>query len=909
MEIGVLGPLEVVAGDLRLSLGTPRQRAVLAVLLVHVNEVVSLDRLIDLLWGETPPSAATASLQAYVSNLRRVLEPDRAARQPPTVLVTEPPGYVLRVPAEAVDAVRFERLAADGHDALERGEPERARRVLESSLELWRGDAFADFAYEPFAAAEIARLTELRANAAEDRVVAMLLLDETAAAVATLESLVLQSPLRERLRELQLLSLYRNGRQADALRAYDATRRALADELGVEPGPGLRALHHRILDQDPELSTNLGAFVGTTATRLLSPRAEPLPAPSQPSTFVGRAGALELMERAFDGAVSGSTQIVLVGGEAGIGKTRLVGEFTAGATRAGARVAWGRCHEDEGAAPLWPWMQLLRAAGIDGEALAVGVNQRGVDDDGARFRFYDSIRSELDRAAESEPLVLVIDDLHWADLASLRLLRFLAVELRRSRIVLAITLRDESTPSDALDAALADLARVPTVIHVPLHGLDLGDVVEFIQATTDLNAEHAATIGRTVHHRTDGNPFFVTELVRLCQSEQRLTDDLGATEIPTVVGDVVRRRIRRLPDELQTVLGVAAVIGREFDLDVLGEATGLDADRLLDALDPALLTRLVTDSGDDRFRFAHALVSETIATDLGTSRRARLHGRAGEAIEAARKGDLDPHASRLAHHFNRAGADHAGKALRYSRVAAEQANLNLAFDEEAHWWQSALDALERTDPDDPAERIRILLARGCALRRAGRPAEVTAVQHDAIALAEAAGEFELLGEAGLVNGYSLLNVVEHGHVDDVIIAALQRALSALPSADGALRCRLLAGLSIALYHSDEHRHDALELARQAIEMGARLHDGHVLIAVISEVMVMLDADDILAASHCSRPTRVSSRPRSPRCSSVPGTRWRISWSPTAPTSTARSRRRSGSQSNVATRRSATCPVG
>ena len=460
--------------------------------------------------------------------------------------MTEPPGYALRVPAGVCRRVRFERLAAEGRAALEAGETEQARLTIEASLALWRGDAFADFAYEPFAAAEIARLTELRANAAEDRVLALLLLDETAAAVATLESLVLQSPLRERLRELQLVALYRAGRQADALRAYDETRACSPTSSASSPGRAACALHHRILDQDPELSTNLPAVLGVTARdrrgrRTRSDAAATLDVRRPVRRAHSAAGARPR------GCLSPNSQIVLVGGEAGIGKTRLVGEFADRAVRAGSRVAWGRCHEDEGAAPLWPWFQLMRATGIDTEAFRGEADQHGIADDGARFRFYDSVRSELERAAAEQPLVLVIDDLHWADIASLRLLRFLAVELRTAPVVLAITLREESLSSEPLDAALADLARVPTATYVPLRGLELDDVVEFIEATTGLDAEQAARIGGTVHHRTDGNPFFVTELVRLFESEQRLTDDLGTTEIPTAVGDVVRRRSAGFP--------------------------------------------------------------------------------------------------------------------------------------------------------------------------------------------------------------------------------------------------------------------------------------------------------------------------------------------------------------------------
>src|SRR5262245_45567587 len=230
VDFRILGPLEVLDDDRRrLDLGAPRQRAVLAVLLVSVDHVVSVDRLIDDLWGEAPPSAATASLQAYVSNLRRVLEPQRRPRTPARVVVTEAPGYALRIPVEQLDAARFERLATHAHRALVAGDAAAALRSCDAALGLWRGGALADFTYEPFAASEIARLDELRAGAEEDRVESRMMVGDDAGALAALRPLVAAHPLRERLRALQIQLLYRSGRQAEAVRAYEDARDGLHD--------------------------------------------------------------------------------------------------------------------------------------------------------------------------------------------------------------------------------------------------------------------------------------------------------------------------------------------------------------------------------------------------------------------------------------------------------------------------------------------------------------------------------------------------------------------------------------------------------------------------------------------------------------------------------------------------------
>ncbi len=244
-EFRLLGSLEVLVEGRSLSLGGARQRAVLAILLLHRGEVVSADRIADELWGEKPPETATKTVQVYVSRLRKELGEG--------VLVTRGGGYALDVDADQVDADRFERLAAEGREALERGDHRGAAETLSEALGLWRGPPLADFAYEPFAHNEIARLEELRLDVLENRVETDLALGRHAALVSELETLVAEHPTRERLRGQLMLALYRAGRQAEALESYRDARRALDEELGLEPGPELQQLEQSILNQDPAL--------------------------------------------------------------------------------------------------------------------------------------------------------------------------------------------------------------------------------------------------------------------------------------------------------------------------------------------------------------------------------------------------------------------------------------------------------------------------------------------------------------------------------------------------------------------------------------------------------------------------------------------------------------------------------
>jgi DNA-binding SARP family transcriptional activator len=266
LEFRLLGPLEVCADGTVVQLGGQKQRALLALLLVHAGEVLPTDRIVDELWGEQPPRTATTSLQNLVAHLRKVLPPD--------VLVTRPPGYVLRVEPEQIDAERFERLARKA-----RGEEAAARAaLLREALALWRGPPLADFPYERFAEAETRRLTELRIAVLEERLEADLELGLGRELVSELESLVAEHPFRERLRGQLMLALYRAGRQAEALQAYHDARRVLVDELGIEPSPTLNQLYRSILRQEGALEhaaparRGLADHFGDVAKALLAGR-------------------------------------------------------------------------------------------------------------------------------------------------------------------------------------------------------------------------------------------------------------------------------------------------------------------------------------------------------------------------------------------------------------------------------------------------------------------------------------------------------------------------------------------------------------------------------------------------------------------------------------------------------------
>jgi DNA-binding SARP family transcriptional activator len=709
-EFRVLGPLEVRRGGLEVDLGRPKQRAVLAVLLIEANRVVALDRLIDLLWGDEPPSRAIGALQVYISGLRRVLEPRRPARSPAEVLLTQAPGYLLRIDPCQLDASRFETLAALGHNLLTEGQPSESLRALNEALELWRGPAYADFTFEPFAQHEVARLEELRAGALEDRIAAKLVLGQHLAVIAELEALVVAHPLRERLWTQLVLALYRAQRQSEALRAYERARGVLAEELGIEPGPVLRALRDDVLQHSPALDWRPQAEqipVGGVRD-WEEPASEPLE--REGHHIVGRARELRLLETLLANAVHQGGGLALVSGEPGIGKTALLEELVARAAAATFGVAWGRCHHDEGAPSFWPWVQVIRtllretppevveaALGRDAGEIAQIVPEvkdlvtvieapAALDPANARFRLFGSVCDLLAALARHRPLVLVLDDLHWADVPSLRLTEHAAERLRHARVVIVAAYRDvDPAVAPQLAETLGALARHPHVHRVPLGGLTEDEVAVFIARTA--GADPSPEVAAEVHARTDGNPFFVGELARLLAGDHALGSPaaLGG-QVPAGVRDVIRRRLSRLPERTNDLLALASVLGRDLDLRLLVAASGVDEEEVVESIDASIAVGILVDdlAKSGGLRFSHALVQETISAELGTARRAHLHARAAEVLRQL-YGDDESRAAELANHLYHAtavlGPDPAcEQALR----AAEVAQRRLAY-EQAEW--------------------------------------------------------------------------------------------------------------------------------------------------------------------------------------------------------------------------------
>jgi DNA-binding SARP family transcriptional activator len=839
MELRILGPLEVCSDDGRKRDLVGKQRALLAVLLLHANEVVSIDRLIDALWGVEPPETAEKALQVYVSRLRKFLQPEGKA-----LLVTRPPGYALDLTGHEFDLHRFESLRSEAKQATADGDPAAAAAKLGEALALWRGPPLADFTFEPFAQSEIGRLEELRLATIEERVDALLALGRHAEVVGELEALVAEHPLRERLCAQLMLALYRARRQAEALNAYQTTRRALVDELGIEPSPELHELERRILRQDPTLEPVPPARPSE------APRTVPATAPGRRAagTFVGRQGELETLEAGLEDAINGRGRLFLLVGEPGIGKSRLADEFASRAKQRGANVLWGRCWEAGGASAYWPWVQSLRSyvrahepaalRSLLGRApeLAQLLPEledlypdlpalRPLDPDSARFRLFDSVTGFVRSAAREQTLVLVLDDLHAADEPSLLLLRFLAGELAEIPTVVVGTYREEEAAEAPLSESLLELHRLPSQ-QVRLGGLSHADVASFIKRSTGVTPSERLV--RVLHTETEGNPLFLGEVVRLLASEGRLTEtpDVGwHLHIPRGVHEAIARRLRRLSKECRRLLTLASVLGREFSLEALEKASDLHEEELLEVLDEAFAARVLAEvpGALDRMRFSHARVRDALYDDLSTARRAQLHLRMGKALEDLYGAEPEPYLAELAHHFFLAGpGGDIDKTVEYTRRAGDRSVALLAYEEAVRHYEMALRALERRDVKDERARCELYLALGDAHAKAGSMPEARDAFVAAAELARGAHLPEQLVRAAL--GYGGRFVWTRAFGDTRLVPLLQEALSVLGHEDSELRVRLLARLAGGPLRDILPAGPRVAMAQEAVEMARRLGD-------------------------------------------------------------------------------------
>jgi DNA-binding SARP family transcriptional activator len=834
LDVQILGPLRVLRDGVEVDLGRPKQRLLLAVLVAASGDTVSVDRLVDELWGDDPPPRVASSVQAYVSKLRTALEPDRPARAAPRLLVTRAPGYALVVPPDALDANRFAREADEVRGLLQEGRFERAHALAGQALARWRGAVLADLADHGVAQREAPRWDSLRMAVTEDRLHAAIELGLHTTAMSDLETLVADQPFRERSLGLLLRALYLGGRPVEALERYRAYRTHLHEELGLDPGPGLRAVEAAILRQDPTLLPTAPrtrpAEDPTAPVTDRGAEGEAAPDRSAPSVapdlggFVGRTEELHLGAKVVDDVRAGRPRWLTLAGEPGIGKTRLAEAIADRAAAAGVEVAWGRCHEDDDAPAYWPWSQLLRGVVPDATdpVAAILADVASPDPATQRYRLHERVTELL---LAREPRLLILDDAQWADPASLQLLEFLAVQMRAGHLGVLLTLRDGASagPGRArLRASLTAIARHPGATHRELGPLGPAELAELSSLVT--GAEPAPEAVAALHERSAGNPFFATELLRLPVHR----GDRVEPPLPAAVREVIERRLAPLGDDVRATLDLAAVVGASFDLPVLEAASDMDPDRLFDALDLAVASGLVVpaDGGVGAFRFSHALVRDTLLADLSPMRQQRTHARVADAIEHRPRRDPARHAVELAHHLV-AAASVVGQATACAAAerAAVAAEGRLAFEEAANWWSAARDLLPVED-DEAADRLGVALGR--ALLLAGRIDDGRAALCEAMDAAHRCGDAVAEATAGIAIALAggAWYWVRPGESPTAVVGRLERAATALGAIDHPLRIGLLLTTAQGVYYADPDR--AIALVDEALAITRRLGDPQLL---------------------------------------------------------------------------------
>jgi DNA-binding SARP family transcriptional activator len=853
LRLHLLGGLALEVDGRRVDLPAGRRARSLLAWLALNRGAHSRAEVAGRFWPEVPETSARGSLRLALWAIRRALG---AAADECLVATRDEVGLAANG-SVWVDLAEFRRLLAE--------------RRYEEAVLLCRGEPLVelddDWAYgvrEEHREQLVDALGRL-AGEADAR-------GDVRQAVAWTRRQVAIDPLgEESCREL-MRRLAAAGDRASALGAYERLRERLERELGIAPSPSTRKLAYALARGGemgvaaPEQTTpsQSRATGGGEPGAAESP--PPVPAPlarSDRSAFVGRRDELEWLRGQWRRARAGEIRTVLVGGEAGIGKSRLAAEFAAAAAVEGAAVLFGHTDEDP-IVPFQPFVEALRRHVADtplDELNAVlgpatsdlarllpelqrrlrAIEPLGGRPEAERYLMFEAVASLLAQLSRSAPVVLVLEDLHWADRPTLLLLRHLARAPQRAALLILGTFR-EAEPGAGNDIAevLADLRRDAVVTRLSLVGLGQADVGDLVASWS--RVEPPQSLIHALHENTGGNPFFVEETVRhlegagvLRGDEWRWSarDSLEQAGVSAGVKEIVARRVATLGDTCRRLLDVGAVIGRTFELELLERVTGTPAGRIADVLEEAVGARVLTEEtmgADGLYAFSHALVRETLYERLTRARRVRLHRAIVDAMEDLYAEDPGSRLGELAYHaLQSARPQDAERASGYAAGAGEQAMERLAYEEAAAQFDRALVALDLGPEHDPLRRHELLVALGEALAKAGEPAGAADAFDAAAAAARELGRADLLGRAalGFAGSWALTRVAVESRAVDL----LEEALAALDPAEQVLRTRLLTRLSEELYYTDERERRA-ELSGEALRLARGAGDTAALAAAL-----------------------------------------------------------------------------
>lgn len=837
LYVSLLGCFEVTSDGLLIidqSWKRSKAKALLKLLALNRGQWLHREQVLETVWPNLKQAAADHNFR---QNLHYIREAFAAHDLTPPIVIADRSMLALTDDAR-VDVELFRERAQAACGA--RTNPE----LYERALSMYRGDLLPEDLYEDWTQSHREEITALHRRLLSELAQLHELNNRSEAAIQLSEELVRLDPLDEEAHRALMRLHAESGNRQRALRVYERCRTTIREELGTGPSEETEILHQRIRE---------GSFQTAVRPALVS------------GVFIGREQEISRLTKSLDDAIRGRGGFSMIVGEAGIGKTRIAEELATHARLSGAQVFWGRCYEGEGAPAYWPWIQMLRAyarespsdelrtvMGTDASVLSELVPELSVglpdlprtaplEFDQARFRLFDSVCKLLSKAAERRPVVLILDDLHHADKASLLLLEFLAAMLPRPHLLLLGAYRNgELTAEHHLTSSLAVLERFHPGSAVQLEGLSRGEVRQLIEASTGQELEER--VAEAVYDQTDGNPFLVQELTNVLVAagvaEWSLDSPGWGVVLPRGARAVIVQSLGRLSSGCRDVLSVAAVVGKEFGLDLLARVSDLSEAPLLEALEEGIAADVIQRGPDavSRFVFRHALLREALYGDLSMNRRAALHRLIGEALEQLHGPEVGDHLAELSYHFLEAvPAGTAASAVRYARLAGERAMTKFAYEEAIRLYEKALDLLGFEEASDDALRTELLLAVGEAKWTSGDPPAGREALEAAAEGARRLGDSDLFARAALGCGRSLTSI---GAVDQPLVDLLEEALTVLPAEDTGLRAAVLASTARALYWSDSADR-RVDLSSQAVEMARRIGDPGTLTRVLDAVWIAL----------------------------------------------------------------------
>ncbi len=812
----------------------------LAYLLLNRERHLGREELIGALWPERAPLSQDAALRTLLSRLRSGLGPDALSGRDELILTLPEPVWI-DLEAAGTGIERAQR-------SLDHNDPRSAWALAQVPLNIaGRGllpGAQADWLEPPRR-----ELEEIRLQALETIGRAGLHLggSQLASAERAARSLIEFEPYRESGYVLLMEALTAMGNVAEAVRVFERLRTLLREELGTSPGPETIAAHDRLLQPS---ATSGGSERQATQS---SVRIE-LPPELQlyrDSPLVGRQQELSELARlwllAGEPGEQHHARIVLLMGDPGIGKTRLVAELAGRAHDGGAFVLAGRSPE-ESLVPYQPFVEALRhyvlntgfaelratarEYGAELARLVPELRRRAPElpppiegePETERYRLFEAVVGLLNEISAAAPVLLVLDDLQWADRPTLLLLRHLARSARPGRVLLLGAYRATEATINGFAEALSEMRHDRLVAQIHLDGLTEAETAELVQLRA--GRQPTPDFARALHVETEGNPFFVEEIIKHLAEAGVQTDRASKRELerfglPEGIKRVIARRLARLDAQSMELLRVATVIGRDFDISLLERVVELEENEFLNALDAALAAGLIAESpvAMGRYSFTHALIRETLYEGLSPPRRARIHRRVGGALETTRG---EKQLTALALHFARAaGAEEAEKAIEYAMLAGEQATALLAHEEAAGHYARAIEVLERFEPDQLERRAELLNLLGEAQVCAGERVVAGASFVTAGDIATRLGDSANLARAAI--GASRRYVQEPGVVDEQLITMLRRALEMTAQDRTLTRVKLLSRMCGAIYYSSERGH-MREYCKEASAIANELAD-------------------------------------------------------------------------------------